>query len=113
MRRITAPTMNETPYSTTDPMAINARTVDAMISLLLQARPEGAASVDAFPRAVSVVSGGMAFPPFPLRLRICDASNKQKQTFPKVSRDQDHHFVGNDLKAFCSFIRVSASGVSS
>jgi len=52
---MTAVKINEIAYSATDPMARTARIVNAEISLLDRARPEGGASVDAFPGAVSVV----------------------------------------------------------
>jgi len=52
---MTAVKINEIPYSTTDPMAITARTVNALMSLLSRERPEGDVSVDVFPYSVSVV----------------------------------------------------------
>src|SRR6266851_2773411 len=52
---MTAVTINEMAYRATNPMARTARIVNAVMSLLDRARPEGGASVDAFPGAVSVV----------------------------------------------------------
>src|SRR2546425_12559922 len=80
----TAVTINEIAYSATDPMARNARTVNAVMSLLDRARPEGGASVDAFSGAVSVVCVDI----------------------------QNHSLVGNDLNACFSFMRARAFGVS-
>src|SRR5258708_8983392 len=62
---MTAVKINEIAYSATAPMARNARTVSATISLFDQARPEGTASVDALSCAVSVVFGDMPCIPFP------------------------------------------------
>src|SRR5260370_29310507 len=72
---MTAVKINEIAYSATDPMARTARIVNAVISLLDRARPEGGASVDAFSGAVSVV-------------------------FVDI---QNHSLVGNDLNACFSF----------
>jgi hypothetical protein len=64
---MTAVTINEIAYRATDPMARTARIVNAVMSLLDRARPEGGASVDAFPGAVSVVFEDIKT----LRFRLC------------------------------------------
>src|SRR5712691_4050022 len=97
---MTAVTISEIPYSATNPIATNATTVNALMSLLSREQPEEDASVAVFPCSVSVVCCDMPCTPFPMRSCVCNVSLSQKQTFLEVSRAQNHRFVGNDLNAF-------------